>query len=38
VFAISREGEITFAYANADYKVRLPNDELLTAAAELVAQ
>jgi len=38
VFAISREGEITFAYANADYKVRLPNDELLSAAAELVAQ
>ena len=38
VFAISREGEITFVYANADYKVRLPNDELLSAAAELVAQ
>lgn len=38
VFAISREGEITFAYANADYKVRLPSDELLSAAAELVAQ
>lgn len=38
VFAISREGEITFAYANADYKVRLPSDELLPAAAELVAQ
>lgn len=38
VFAISREGKITFAYANADYKVRLPADELLAAAAELVAQ
>ncbi len=38
VFAISREGKITFAYANADYKVRLPNDELLAAAARLVAQ
>ncbi len=38
VFAISREGKITFVYANADYKVRLPADELLAAAAELVAQ
>ncbi|MGI9224679.1 MAG: peroxiredoxin-like family protein [Woeseiaceae bacterium] len=38
VFAVSRTGEITFAYANADYKVRLPNDELLNAAAALVVQ
>ena len=38
VFAISREGKITFAFANADYKIRLPDDELLAAAADLVAQ
>lgn len=38
VFAINRDGVITYAYANADYKVRLPADELVAAAAELVAQ
>lgn len=38
VFAINRKGEITFAYANANYKVRLPADELLVAAAELVTR
>ncbi len=38
VFAISRDGRITFAFANADYKVRLADRELLAAAAELVAQ
>ena len=38
VFAISRDGRITFAFANADYKVRLPDNELLAAAADLVAQ
>ena len=38
VFAINREGMITYAYANADYKVRLPADELVAAAGELVLQ
>ncbi len=38
VFAISRDGRITFAFANADYKVRLPDSELLAAATDLVAQ
>jgi len=38
VFAINRDGEITFAYANADYKVRLPADELMAAVADLVTQ
>ncbi|MDJ0813296.1 MAG: peroxiredoxin-like family protein [Woeseiaceae bacterium] len=36
VFAISRDGVIEFAYANADYRVRLPADELLAVAEELV--
>jgi peroxiredoxin len=35
VFAINRQGEIRFAYTNADYKVRLPADELLAAAHEI---
>ena len=38
VFAISREGRITFAFANADYKIRLSDKELLAAATELAAQ
>lgn len=38
VFAINREGRITFAFANADYKVRLPADGLLAAATELAAK
>lgn len=38
VFAIDREGTITYVYTNTDYKVRLPADELVAAAAELVAQ
>ncbi len=37
VFAIGRDGVIAFAYSNADYKVRLPADELLQVAQELVA-
>lgn len=37
VFAIDRQGEIRFAYTNADYKVRLPADELLAAAEEIAA-
>ena len=37
VFAIDRQGEIQFAYTNADYKVRLPAEELLAAAHEIAA-
>ena len=37
VFAIDKHGEIRFAYTNADYKVRLPADELLAAAQEIAA-
>ena len=37
VFAIDTTGTIRFAYTNADYAVRLPADELLAAARELVA-
>jgi peroxiredoxin len=37
VFAIDKQGEIQFAYTNADYKVRLPADELLAAAQEIAA-
>lgn len=36
VFAIGRDGVIAFAYSNADYKVRLPADELLAVSKELV--
>jgi len=32
VFAIDKDGVIAFAYVNADYKVRLPAEELLAAA------
>ena len=35
VFAIGRDGVIEFAYANADYKVRLPADELIEVARGL---
>jgi len=38
VFAISRDGVITYAFADPDYKVRLPADELVAAASELVTQ
>lgn len=37
VFAIDREGIIRFAYTNADYKVRLPADELLAATRKIAA-
>ena len=37
VFAIDRDGIISFAYTNADYKVRLPADELLAVAREIAA-
>ena len=37
VFVISRSGEITFAYANPNFKVRLPADELKQATDKLVA-
>ncbi len=37
VFAIDRDGIIAFTYANPDYKVRLPADELLAVAKEIVA-
>jgi len=35
VFAIDTDGVIAFAYVNADYKVRLPANELLAVAKEL---
>jgi len=37
VFAIDKQGVIRFAFTNADYKVRLPADELLDAAREIAA-
>jgi peroxiredoxin len=37
VFAIDRQGEIQFAYTNADYKIRLPADDLLAVAHEIAA-
>jgi len=37
VFAIDEQGVIRFAFTNADYKVRLPADELLDAAREIAA-
>jgi len=37
VFAIDREGMIQFAFTNADYKIRLPADELLAVAREIAA-
>ncbi len=36
VFAIDATGMIRFAYTNADYKVRLPADELRKVAAAIV--
>lgn len=35
VFVVNREGTITFAYANPDYKVRVSADELVAAASEI---
>lgn len=37
VFAINRSGVIRFAFTNADYKVRLPADDLLAVAREIAA-
>lgn len=37
VFAVDKDGVIAFAYSNADYKVRLPADELLKVAKDMVA-
>ena len=37
VFAIDRGGVIRFAFTNADYKVRLPAEELLATAREIAA-
>ncbi len=37
VFAIDTDGIIQFAYTNADYKVRLPADELMAVAREIAA-
>jgi peroxiredoxin len=36
IFAVGTDGIISFAYVNPDYKVRLPADEVLQAANELV--
>lgn len=36
VFAIDTAGKVAFAYANPDYKVRLPADELLAVATGLI--
>lgn len=35
VFAIDTAGKVAFAYANPDYKIRLPADELLAVATSL---
>lgn len=37
VFAIGDDGTIAFAHVNADYKTRLPEEELLAVAKDLVA-
>jgi peroxiredoxin len=37
VFAVDKDGIIAFAYSNADYKVRLPADELLAVAKDMAA-
>ena len=36
VYAIGTDGVIAFAFADPDYKVRLPADELLAVSKELV--
>ncbi len=38
VFAIDRDGVITFAYANPDYKIRVPADELLAVAKSIAVR
>jgi len=37
VFAIDTDGVIAFSYSNADYKIRLPADQLLDVARSLAA-
>jgi len=37
VFAIGKDGVIAYSYVNADYKVRLPADDLLSAARVIAA-
>lgn len=37
VFAVDRHGIIRFAFSNADYKIRLPADDLLAAAEAIAA-
>ena len=37
VYAVDRAGEIAFAFVEADYKVRLPADELLAVAKDMAA-
>ena len=37
VFAIGKDGLIAYTFVNADYKVRLPADELLSAARMIAA-
>jgi peroxiredoxin len=37
VFAIGKDGVIAYAYVNADYKVRLPADDVLSAARMIAA-
>ena len=37
VFAVDRDGVIAFAFVNADYKIRLPADELVAVARELTS-
>lgn len=37
VFAIGKDGMIAYSYVNADYKVRLPADDLLEAARAIAA-
>ncbi|MEM8815101.1 MAG: peroxiredoxin-like family protein [Pseudomonadota bacterium] len=36
VFAVDRSGKIAYSFVNANYKVRLPADELLAVAADIV--
>ena len=38
VYAIDKSGQITYAFVEADYKVRLPADELLAVAKELATR
>ena len=37
VFAVSRDGVIAFAYSNADYKIRVPANELLAVAKTIAS-